>query len=100
MTQITYKQALEAFNNNDERTKHSKNQDKLYKKKNPKLILDENDKRGSEFLTSKGQQKYDFKDVDFGNYFKNYPCTMTGIIGWIIVKIIRKINSKDNTFSI
>ena len=72
MTKISYKQALDAFNANTERTKHAKNQDKLFRKKNPKYILDENDERGSEFLTSKGQQKYDFKDVDYGTYFKKH----------------------------
>ncbi len=69
MGKISYKQALEAYMKNRERTEHAKKMDKVYKKKKM-YVIDENDERGDLFLTSKGQKMYDFVDVDNGMYIK------------------------------
>jgi hypothetical protein len=69
MVKITYKQALDAYENAD-RSNQGKIMDKVFKKKQQKLILDEKNENGSEFLTLEGQKKYDFIDVDYGNYIK------------------------------
>jgi hypothetical protein len=81
---ITYEQALEAYENS-KRSKRAKTMDKKYKKSD-KYILDENDPRGSEFLTVKGQRKYDFKDVDDGSLFNRHQQKILNAVKDIIAE--------------
>ena len=68
MTKITLAQAQTAFDKAG-RTTRSKTMDTMYSRK-PKYVLDEDDERGSRFLTKSGTKTYDFVGVDAGQIIR------------------------------